>query len=75
MAERLGAARLCSVRLLLTIPTLVDTMNNAACEAYSAWPERIYIVNTDGIVHYKGGPGPYGFDPRDAEKSLVTLLG
>src|SRR5437773_4402120 len=60
LADRIAAARLCAESLELTIPMLVDTMDNAACKAFSAWPERIYVIRPDGSVHYKGGRGPYG---------------
>ena len=33
-------------------------LEDAAFEAYSAWPERIYILSPDDRIHYKGGPGP-----------------
>jgi len=71
--ERLAAARLCSEKLSLTIPTLVDGMDNAAAEVFAAWPERIYILNK-GKIHYKGGPGPYEFNPEEAKESLMQLL-
>lgn len=74
LEERLAAARLCAESLGLTIPMLVDTMNDAACMAFSAWPERIYIIDSDGVVQYRGGAGPYGFDPQEAETSLTELL-
>lgn len=72
--ERRDAAKLCAERLALRIPTLLDEMDNRACEAYSAWPERIYIVDPDGKIHFRGGPGPYEFDPGVARASLVDLL-
>jgi hypothetical protein len=53
---------------------LVDNMDNAAFEAYSAWPERIYILSPNGRIHYEGGPGPFGFDPDEARESLDSLL-
>jgi hypothetical protein len=74
MDERLECARLCASRLALTIPVLVDGFDNAAFEAYSAWPERIYVLSTDGTVSYKGGPGPFGFDPAEARGHLLTLV-
>ena len=49
-------------------------MDDAASEAYSAWPERIYFVGRDGRIVYRGGPGPYGFDPQEAEAELRSLL-
>ncbi len=72
--ERKAAARLCREKLGLSIPTLVDGMNNDAFEAFSAWPERIYIVNGLGRVHYRGGPGPFDFKPDSARSALLELL-
>jgi hypothetical protein len=74
MDERIACARLCASQLGLTIPMLVDGFDNAAFEAYSAWPERIYILGPNGTIHYKGGPGPFGIDPGEARDSLVKLL-
>ena len=39
---------------------LVDTMADEANARYAAWPERLYVV-VDGVVAYKGGPGPFGY--------------
>jgi hypothetical protein len=72
--ERCAAARLCEAKLGLGIPTLVDGMDNAAAEAFSAWPERIYIIGSDGRIAYKGGPGPYEFNPQEASEALGRLL-
>jgi len=49
-------------------------MANDAFEAYSAWPERIYIITADSRIHYKGGPGPYAFNVDEARESLLQLL-
>lgn len=73
-AERMAAARLCAEQLALTIPTLVDAMDNAAAEQFAAWPERIYIAGADGRIAYKGGPGPSEFDPDEATAALRGLL-
>ena len=37
--DRQAAARQCTERLGLRIPVLVDGMDDAASEAFSAWPE------------------------------------
>lgn len=71
---RCAAARLCAAKLGLDVPTLVDGMDDAAAEAFSAWPERIYIVGTDGLIAYRGGPGPYEFNPDEASEALARLL-
>ena len=73
--ERMRAAELCAERLGLSIPRFVDGMDNAAFEAFSAWPERSYIANEHGTIHYRGGHGPWDFSPEKARGSLVELLG
>ena len=60
--------------LKITIPTLVDAMDDAAANAFAAWPERIFVADKQGEIAYAGEPGPYGFDPGDAEKALSRLL-
>jgi len=74
-AERRAVAGRCADALGLSIPTLVDGMDDAALEAFAAWPERIYIADARGRVHYRGGPGPFEFKPDEARAALVDLLG
>lgn len=47
----------------LTIPCLIDGMDNAAGLAYSAHPDRIFVVRTDGRLAITGKRGPFGFGP------------
>jgi hypothetical protein len=47
----------------LTIPCLVDNMDGAVEKAYKAWPDRIYLVRTDGKFGVAGKRGPWGFRP------------
>lgn len=49
---------------------LVDDISNVANACYAAWPERIYVVDTDGTIVYKGGIGPFRFDPEEVEQFL-----
>jgi hypothetical protein len=49
---------------------LVDDISNTANAAYAAWPERIYVIDTDGKIIYKGKMGPFYFDPEE----IVPLL-
>ena len=74
LAERIAAARTCEEGMGLSIPTLVDGMDNAAMIAYAAWPERVYILDTDRKLHYVGGYGPWDFNPAEARAALVDLL-
>ena len=49
---------------------LVDDISNTANAAFAAWPERIYVVDPDGRIVYKGKMGPFYFDPDE----IVPLL-
>ena len=42
--------------------------------AYSGMPDRLYLIDREGKVAYKGGRGPFGFKPAELEQSLVMLL-
>ena len=72
--SRCAAARLMAPKLGLTIPTLVDGLDDAAAQAFSAWPERIYVIDRDGRVAHAGAPGPWGFKPEQAEETLRRLV-
>jgi len=54
----------------LTLPVLVDRLDDAVSNALAAWPERIYVVDRLGRIAYVGGPGPFEFDPDAAALAL-----
>ena len=73
-AERVKVASACHDSLKMTIPTVVDRMDNAVNKAYSGAPDRLCVVDVDGKVAYYSQRGPWGFKPRDAEKALKEIL-
>ena len=73
LEERFAAARAAVARLGLSMPVLVDGMDDAASVAFAAWPERIHVVDASGRIAHAGAPGPWGFDP-DAAASVVEEL-
>ena len=73
-AERWAAAERCAEALGLSIPTLVDGMDDAARTAFAAWPERIFVFDRGGRLAYMGGPGPYGFKPDEGQAALIDVL-
>ena len=75
LEERFAAAREGVERLGLTMPVLVDGMDDAVSEAFAAWPERLYVAETGGRFAYVGGPGPFEFEPDAAASALDGLLG
>lgn len=72
-ARNLIASKCCQ-SLKLTMPVLVDTIDDQVNRAYSGFPERLYLLDREGKVVYKGGRGPYGYKPRELEQSLIMLL-
>jgi hypothetical protein len=63
LEERRRVAREFAEKVGLTIPILVDTMDDQVEQAYAGWPDRIYIIDQQGKIVFKGGPGPRGFPP------------
>ena len=72
--EREAVATTCSLDLHLSIPVLVEEMNNAIDEAYGAAPERLYLIGIDGRVAYHGGAGPHFFDLDEWERAIATSV-
>ena len=71
--EREEAAQSCTIGLHISLPTLVEEMDNAIDEAYGAAPERLYLIGKDGWVVYHGGAGPHFFDLDELDEALQTL--
>jgi hypothetical protein len=74
LSERTAVAAKCCSRLEIKMPLLVDDMNDRVGHAYSGMPDRLYLIDRDGRVAYKGGRGPFGFKPRELEQALIMLL-
>lgn len=73
--ERQALAKVLVERLQYRLPVAVDGIENPAERAFSAWPERIYVVGRGGRILYKGGMGPFGFKPEEAEEALARASG
>lgn len=72
--ERGAIAGACVRNLHLKMPALLDRIENATEQAYTGWPDRLYIVGRDGRVVYKSEPGPFGFHPAEMETTLKQAL-
>ena len=73
-AERREAAELCTIALQVTLPTILDKIDDRVANAYAAFPDRIYIIGSDGRVSYKGLPGPAGFNVPEAMAALEVAM-
>ncbi len=73
--ERSGVAASCSSRLKLSMPVLVDKIDNAVDNLYAGWPERMFIIGRDGKIAYAGKQGPWGFKPDEIREWLKANVG
>ncbi len=60
--ERAAVAKICVTKHNLKIPTALDNIDNDADLVYTAAPERLYILDSNGVVTYRSGRGPYDMD-------------
>jgi hypothetical protein len=74
MDERRAVARQCETSLQYGIRTYVDEMDDPVMTAYAAWPERLFLVDGNGIIAYAGGPGPFEFSPVELKQAIDDLL-
>ncbi len=72
--ERVAAAVAAATRLGLTMPILVDGMDDATSVGFAAWPERLVVVDSAGRIAYPGRPGPDGFDSAAAAAVLCAVV-
>ena len=72
--EREQVAQTCSLDLHMSIPILVEEMDNKIDEAYGAAPERLYLIGADGSVAYQGGAGPHFFNLDEWEPAIEACL-
>ena len=72
--EREAVAELCTTALEMTVPTVIDKFDNAVEIAYGGFPDRIYVIDSDGIVRYKSKHGPFGWNIPEAREALDDVL-
>ena len=72
--ERTAVADACALRLELSIPTLIDDMENSTDRKYYALPDRLYLIDRYGRIAYRGAPGPWGFVAAELEKAIQGYL-
>jgi hypothetical protein len=75
LEQRLAIANDFTKRFKYDVPFGIDEMNNAANDAYSAWPERLYIIDEQGRISYRGGNGPFKYYPSEVRSWLVARYG
>jgi Iodothyronine deiodinase len=71
--EREYVAGACVRKLGIKFPAVIDGIENTTEKAYTGWPDRLYLIGSDGKVLFKSKPGPFGFHPADLEVAIKKL--
>ena len=71
--ERASVAGTCVRKLGIKFPAVLDEFGNSTETNYTAWPDRLYLIDRQGNVAYKSKPGPFGFHPDDLAKALEKV--
>lgn len=73
-AERAEVAQTCAIRLQINIPVLLDGPDNEVARQYGGFPDRLYLIGTDGRVVFQGAEGPFGFKPEQLAAAIERYL-
>ena len=71
--ERSHVASSCVRDLKIELPALIDNSRNSVERAYTGWPDRLYLLDRQGVVRYKSKPGPFGFHVADLARAIKLL--
>jgi len=71
LAERQKVAENFAAAVKLSVPILVDTIDDQVEHTYAGWPDRIYILDAQRKIIFKGDPGPAGFKPALSEAPAI----
>ena len=51
-----------------------DEERRTVASAYGGWPDRLYLIGSDGRIAYQGGEGPFGFKPEELDGAIERYL-
>jgi len=72
--ERGLVAGSCVRKLGIEIPAVLDEFGNSTESAYTAWPDRLYVIDSTGRVAYKSKPGPFGFHADELKTAIQKVV-
>ena len=70
-AERAAIAKNCVHGYAIRMPVAVDDMGDTINNLYSGSPERLYLIDADGVVRHRSEPGPFQLDTIEAWYSAL----
>jgi len=71
--ERSVVATACVRKLGIKMPAVLDEFGNTTEHAYTAWPDRIYLIDRGGHIVYKSKPGPFGFNAGQLATAIARI--
>src|SRR6202140_6014650 len=71
--QRAFIAGACVRKLGIKFPSVLDEFGNSTEQAYTGWPDRLYLIDQNGRVAFKTKPGPFGFKADELRSSLAAL--
>jgi type I thyroxine 5'-deiodinase len=72
--ERGLVAGSCVRKLGIKFPAVLDEFGNSTEQAYTGWPDRLYLIDATGRVTYKSKPGPFGFKSDELQAAIRKLV-
>ena len=72
--ERALIAGACVRKLGIKFPAVLDEFGNSTEQAYTGWPDRIYLIDSQGRVVFKSKPGPFGFSADLLGTALAQMF-
>ena len=60
--------------LSLTMPAVVDQLNDQTAYDYMTDPVRLFLVDTSGRIAFQTAQGPWSFRAKDLEQAILASL-
>ncbi len=71
--ERASVAEACILHLNFEMPMLLDDETNQVDGKYLALPERLYVIDPEGVITWRSEQGPWGFDVDGWGKAIAAI--
>jgi peroxiredoxin len=72
LGQKREYAQMCSRKLHLDFPAVVDGMDGAVETSYQAWPSRLFVIGKDGRIAYSTRLTELDFRPDEMAQLLST---
>ncbi len=74
MQDKEDHAAMCTRKLHLEFPALVDRIDGSVEAAYAAWPSRAFVIGPDGLVRYSTRLTQLDFHAEEMERALRAAI-